>query len=88
MTGDVWYATIQTTIQHLERSGFSVLSVNNGLIVIALMGAKNMSVIFVVIKIKSMNILKQLFVLSDFFGLPNYYFFNLCVFSFNRTSNN
>ena len=62
MTGDVWYATIHTTIQHLERSGFSVLSVNNGLIVLALMGAKNMSVIFVVIKIMSLNILQQLFV--------------------------
>ena len=65
-----------------------MLSVNNGLIVLALMGAKNMSVIFVVIKIMSLNILQQLFVLNYFFGLPNYYFFNLCVFSFNRTSNN
>ena len=64
-----------------------IVSVNNGLIVLALMGAKNMSVIFVVIKIMSLNILQQLFVLNDFFGLPNYYFFNLCVFSFNRTSN-
>ena len=65
-----------------------MLSVNNGLIVLALMGAKNMSVIFVVIKIMSLNILQQLFVLKDFFGLPNYHFFNLCVFSFNITSNN
>ena len=37
-----------------------------------------MSVIFVVIKIMSLNILQQLFVLNDFFDLPTI-IFSICV---------
>ena len=58
-----------------------MLSVNNGLIVLALMGAKNRSVIFVVIKIMSLNILQQLFVLNDFFRFAQLLFFQfVCLF--------
>ena len=54
-----------------------MLTANNGLIVLALMEAKNMSVTFVVIKTMCLNILQQ-HVLNDFLASLTI-FISICV---------